>query len=521
MRSLGAFLITRIKRLYLFLLSRLRPSALYIAVRARLEKQNRHTLLNMMDAYLRKLGSGERSTASAVEKSSLSFSPILPNSMPKTMIVTKIGFGSYTDARGIVTFSPNNILLNSNIFSNPSWVGVDCGVELTSISSPVSGENAWKLFESINEGPHYIYGKSLGAFNSHILVSIFAKSLERSSFVLEISNFKTGSAGCRFNLSREEIETASSTTEDYRDLSATLTKYPDGWFRCALRVRKAKETVENYLTISLSLNDGNIYKGDGKSGLLISCGQLELVTYQREPSQYFNTRNHPAFGLRFDHDAVSRRLRGLAIEQASENLLYFGESFQEGETNSFGWIHRHIVRLATDKLSPSGERVAVCFSAERANASILYAKIFYEARPRTLSCWLRAAGGPDLLEYTANGGAQWNSFKINKYWRRYIWQLSPDNHHIGFRLPSPSQKVEMWGAQLEEGECATSYISTERGIRTRSEDGLLVIDSQHQKIELSVFDYVTQGSDSYICENGKELSRKNIAINGWRGDKGK
>lgn len=458
----------------------------------------------------------ETEKASAGASALEDFTPLLIDELPRSMVVTKIGFGTYTDQKGFVTFSPNNLLPNSNLFTGQNWSRVNCEISPTDILTPVSGQRAWRLSESSDPGAHYIYGKALNVINSHIIVSIFAKKLERNSLVLEISNFRTGSAACRFNLADGLIETASSTTDDYRDLAVTMTEYQDGWFRCSLRVRKGDDTDENYLTVSPALAAGNLYRGDGRSGLLIGCAQMEIVTYQTEPRPFFNTKGQPGFGLRFDHDAFSHSFRGLMIEQAAENLLRCSESFESVASKKGSWLHKDIKILANDALSPSGERRATRLGAGRDNATILYQGFCADAEPRTLSCWIRSAEEAKRLDYTTDGGDNWRSFEINKYWRRYFWPLAAARHRIGFRLPATTQAIEIWGAQLEQGEQATSYIPSERGVTRRQEDALLILDATLGEIELSIFDYAREAADISRVKIGKEFPEKNIAINGWR-----
>jgi hypothetical protein len=449
-------------------------------------------------------------------KQSDAFNPILINSLPKNMTLAKIGFGTFIDEKGILSFSPNNILLNSNFFSDPSWNTVNCTVEQTTLSTPVLDESAWDLNENETEGAHYIYGKSFNIINSHIIISIFAKKRERSSIILEISNFKTGSAGCRFNLSSGAVEPPSSTTDDYRDLAASMMEYPGGWFRCALRVKKAQETHENYLTISLDHEGNNFYQGDGKSGVFICCAQMQVVTYQLEPGQYYKTQLSPAFGLRFSHDPITKQLEGLLIEASSHNEISVGESFAQAGEGADGWIYDGIVRASEKKRSPSGETCATVFIAQKDKATFLYSRSSETAEVRTLSCWIRSPEGEKRIEYSADGGKNWRRFEIHSFWRRYAWPLAADKHHIGFRLLKNSETIEIWGAQLERGDCATSYIPAERGISKRAEDTLFMRDDDFSAAELQIVDLKTQEIELCKVKAGHDLNRKNIIISRWR-----
>ena len=461
---------------------------------------------------------GLKSEDAVSASSSTPFDPIIDPKLPKGWTITKIGFGSYLDQKGILTFSPNNVLLNSNAFSQTSWQKINCEVMQLSTPSPVVGEASWRLSErDDDEGAHYIYGKSYSIINSHIIISLFAKKMERDSLVLEISNFKTGSAGCRFNLTSGAVEPPSSTTDDYQDLAASIEEFPHGWFRCSLRVKKAKDTNENYLTISLDHNGNNFYKGDGKSGLLISCAQMEIVTYQLYPGEYLNTQVQPAFGLRFDYEAVSKKMRGLVIEGASENQLALSESFSKNEESGAGWRLDGLARVATNKLSPSGEAIASAFISQKDCGSIIYAQACDTFDVRTMSCWFRSDEGPINVEYTLDGGDYWRPFEISHHWRRYIWQLPEARHQIGFRLQKANHSMEMWGAQLEAGTCATSYIPAERGISIRAEDSLVVINSELSSIDLNILDLQTQKNGVYTYKIGKEIEKKNIVIKGWKG----
>lgn len=431
-------------------------------------------------------------------------------------MITKIGFSSYIDAKGILTFSPNNLVLNSNDFSQSSWGKENCQISMSNSPSPVFGEQSWQLIENGGDSAHYIYGKSYNIINSHIIISLFAKAMERDSIVLEISNFKTGSAGCRFNLSTGAAESAVSTTDDYSELAASIVKYPGGWFRCSLRVMKGHQTNENFLTISLDRGGSNIYPGDGQSGVLISCAQMEAVSYQNLPNEYLNSKIAPALGVRYNHDPISRKLLGIVLENSAENLVSYGESFARAEFGYPGWVYDGIERSSTNKLSPSGELLASNFIANKANATLIYAQACITSEKRTFSCWLRSPNGRALIKYTSDGGNSWDELEITEFWKRYILKLMPKDHQMGFCIPKVAQEIEIWGGQLETGNCATSYIPVERGVSTRATDGLLIIDSELKALELKIFDLATQQPETVTCTIGRDIDRKNIIINGWR-----
>jgi hypothetical protein len=295
-----------------------------------------------------------------------------------------------------------------------------------------------------------------------------------------------------------------------------MTEYPGGWFRCALRVKKAQETDENYLTISLDHSGSNFYQGDGKSGILICCAQMQVVTYQLEPAHYFKTQLAPAFGLRFSHDPITKKLIGLVLEESNTNEISLGESFAINDEGRDGWIYDGVARKIEPIRSPSGESCATAIIAQKDNASLIYSRESETAEARTLSCWIRSPEGEKRIEYSADGGKNWQPFEINSFWRRYVWPLAANKHHIGFRLLKSSETIEIWGAQLERGDCATSYIPAERGISKRAEDTLFMRDDEFSAAELQIVDLKTQEIELCKVKAGHDLNRKNIIISRWR-----
>lgn len=165
------------------------------------------------------------------------------------------------------------------------------------------------------------------------------------------------------------------------------------------------------------------------------------------------TSNDPT-KARFDYDPTTLTARGLLIEGSSTNELTNNETF------GTGWTDSNITRDSTNNTSPRNDATALRVTASSANATIIRSAAIGTSAQRTLSVWLRRVSGTGNIQFTTNNGTAWTTQAITSSWVRYTFTATTEAQRVGFRIVTSGDSIELWGAQLETGSGASSYIPT-------------------------------------------------------------
>lgn len=169
---------------------------------------------------------------------------------------------------------------------------------------------------------------------------------------------------------------------------------------------------------------------------------------------------------RFDHDPATLAPKGLLIEGSVTNLVTQSEAFTTGAGH---WTDSNITRDGTLRTSPDGTANALRITASAGNATIIRTSAIGTSAARTFSIWLRRVTGTGNIDYTQDNGANWNTQAITSSWVRYTFTHTA-NHQVGIRIVTSGDAIELWGAQLEAGSGASSYIPTGSGTVQRAAD---------------------------------------------------
>ena len=230
-----------------------------------------------------------------------SYLPSLETFTSRSTTATKFGQGFNITTSAVNTarydFFPNgeyaNFLLlepaSTNLLSYTESFGNWTAANGTTVSSNVAGINAPDgsiTADKLIEAPatagsvQQIIFYSRSGSNETVTFSIFVRRAERSSVLLQMSNFLNETAQAIYDLTL-----GTATLEfglnggDYVNASAEIIPYPNEWFRCILTARKnAVNTINNVSVTLRNSSNQQVYTGNGTSGVYLWGAQLETGT---------------------------------------------------------------------------------------------------------------------------------------------------------------------------------------------------------------------------------------------------
>jgi hypothetical protein len=176
---------------------------------------------------------------------------------------------------------------------------------------------------------------------------------------------------------------------------------------------------------------------------------------------------------RFDYDPTTLTPRGLLIEGSATNLLNWSESFASSGGTNNNWTDTSISRT-TGQTDPAKGTTAIRFTASAGNATVISSAAIGTSAQRTFSIWLRRVTGTGNIQFTTDNGTTWTTQAITSSWVRYTFPATTSAQQVGIRIVTNADAIEMWGAQLETGSGASSYISTGASQATRAADSCVM-----------------------------------------------
>jgi len=198
---------------------------------------------------------------------------------------------SITSARPILARVPAsgrvNLLTRTEEFDNAVWTLVGASISANATTAPDGTTTADKLVENTSNSQHAVVVASASrptipaGNHTH---TVYVKADGRTSATL-YNNGTSGGAGVAFNLTTGTVTQVGGT----QYVSSTISDAGNGWYRLSLTFLALSGTAA--LTVYLgSVFSGEIYTGDGSSGVFIWGAQLELgstaTNYQKVTDQF-------------------------------------------------------------------------------------------------------------------------------------------------------------------------------------------------------------------------------------------
>lgn len=225
-------------------------------------------------------------------------------------------------------------------------------------------------------------------------------------------------------------------------------------------------------------SDGSTLNLDFTTGVLDS-----RLTFTRAAgtATYINSSGYVTTAstnvARFDYDPVTLAPRGLLIEGSAINLMTYSED--QGNNSTWNAYSTSVTRT-TGQTDPENTTTAtkILFDATSADAVISRSVTISNATAYTISVWMRADSGTvSNVRFGRAAAASGAIFPtLTTTWQRVQLAFTSSGTSDGIEirvLTSGSPKtatIHIWGAQLEAGSGASSYIPTVASQVTRNAD---------------------------------------------------
>jgi len=403
---------------------------------------------------------------------------------------TRTSAATYVDATGKIVSTPasRNLLTFTQEFNNAAWAKTAATVTANAATAPDGTLTADKLIENTATGSHRIY-QGITTSSIPYTASAYLKKGERNWAYIRLDDSTSVSRHAWFNLDNGSVGTVET------GLTATISSVGNGWYRCSARINAALAGTSNILFGMASADNVQTYTGDGTSGVFLWGAQLEANTTATDYTRNFGG----VFPPRFDYDPVTLAPRGLLVEEQRTNLLTYSEEFDNA-----AWSKTNITVSANAILSPNGNTTADKIEATASAVTILARTISVAATSAVASIYIKKGSGAgdankfgirnsttatNLLQFTFNYDTGAISYLVGTsgasatdagggWWRLTFTAssgiTSGDSLTVWYGFwgsgETAAEFAYFWGAQLEAGAFATSYIPTVASQVTRTAD---------------------------------------------------
>jgi len=382
---------------------------------------------------------------------------VVPSSGAGDMDVVRATTATRVNSAGLIEVVPRNLFTNSQQIDTADWVRQGVSATANQAISP----NGTLTAELLDDGTaastqHWIFQNPSLLNGTTYTISFYAKYISRKFMAVNIFN---GLASQYVYYNIQDGLVSGSTG----DVTASITSVGNGWFRIVYTRPMATSGSAPNFRIAFADDTSNItYTGSNKQAYVWGF-QLENFATATE---YFPTTtrlNIPRI------DYTNGSCPSLLVEPQRTNLAVMSEQFNDVLwTKSAG-----IVITPNALISPSGTLTAdyIQFGASGRFVSQTPASITLNTVV-TGSFYIKGTAGETIQ--TAVGGVD-QLFTLNGEWQRIV-STKTSTANPSFNLNtfggSTARNIYLWGAQVEVGSYATSYIPTVASSVTRNTEFL-------------------------------------------------
>jgi len=397
----------------------------------------------------------------------------------------------YDDNTSVI--AEQNLFLQSQALATSPWSGGAITATNNSTTAPDGTSTATSLIPTATTAQHFI-GQPITNGASTTTISVYAKP--NGYNFLQINVYNTGNYA-NFDVS------GGTVTQSNGLISSAITSVGSGWYRCSITLTTVVGNSVNMLFMPVTLGTVTSFPSEttnGTSGIYLWGAQLEqrssatayTATTTAAITNYIPTlQTAVANDARFDHNPTTRESLGLLIEEQRTNLVLYSNAFD----NAY-WTKSNVTITTAANIAPDGTQTAQ-LAVENTTSSVVHE--VYRSITGTgniFSFYAKAAGrnwvavpASGVFTYfdIANGvlgtvasGKTATITSVGNGWYRCSLTVPDSTYGADIVLASANgtatytgngySGIFLWGAQLEAGAFATSYIPTVASQVTRSAD---------------------------------------------------
>ena len=347
--------------------------------------------------------------------------PLVNRTFDQLINFTRTTAATFVGSNGLIQTTPQsrNLLTFTEEFNNAAWVKSSATVAANSVAAPDGTMTADTLTAS---GAN---GTALQTFTASAVPYTFSVWLRRL----------TGTGNVQLTVDGTTYATVTLTT---------------AWAR-----------FETTLTPSAGSRTAGVRIVTSGDAVYAWGAQLEQASAATDYTKNVGGLYPP----RFDYDPVTLAPKGLLIEEQRTNLLTYSNDFTNGI-----WA-KTSATITGGVADPAGGTSAVTITATAAAAVVQQAPTVTSGVALSASIWIKRRTGTGTINMRC-GDATLIPITVTSSWTRVPVTATPTSTtgRFAVTIATSGDEVDIYGAQLEAGAFATSYIPTVASQVTRTAD---------------------------------------------------